>query len=582
MNQALVLANEGLNSGRKQLKGDRADAYSLKGVVLTDLNQFKEAKACLDSVLMISNQLGDIRDVSEALMNMGFLEAKQGHYEAALSLYQRSIRLAEAASYSFMLAWSQWGIGDIYFKKGNFTAAVQYLDVSEKYCRRTNSNELLILNYNTRRDLLAAQNKFKESLRYSMMASQLKDSIHRTDLSRRFVNLEKVQEIEERDRDIRMLQKDKQLAQDKIQLQEAKLQQQFMFLIAGFVSITLLGALALLYYRFYTRIKILNVTVTEKNKRIQAQADKLKEVNVELQDLYHEVSEQNEKIKAQANKLTESNKNISDLNRSLELIVAEKTLELRTTNEELVKHNNELLQFSYTVSHNLRGPVARLLGLSDLARVEESLEQARKWVDLMSKTASDLDTIIKDLNKVLDLRNEPDQYLEMVDLANEWQQSISLLQDSLTGHEEIVANFNALPQIITVRAMLQSTLYNLLSNAIKFRSPERNLRVVATSRAVDGKAVIEVMDNGLGFDTRLHKEKIFKLYKRFHSHVEGRGIGLYLIKAQIEVLHGSIEVESELNHGSLFRVILPLVVQESSTVKVPLPVASVTFQSPKI
>ena len=582
MNQALVLANEGLNSGRKQLKGDRADAYSLKGVVLTDLNQFKEAKSCLDSVLMISNQLGDIRDVSEALMNMGFLEAKQGHYEAALSLYQRSIRLAEAASYSFMLAWSQWGIGDIYFKKGNFTAAVQYLDVSEKYCRRTNSNELLILNYNTRRDLLAAQNKFKESLRYSMMASQLKDSIHRTDLSRRFVNLEKVQEIEERDRDIRMLQKDKQLAQDKIQLQEAKLQQQFMFLIAGFVSITLLGALALLYYRFYTRIKILNVTVTEKNKRIQAQADKLKEVNVELQDLYHEVSEQNEKIKAQANKLTESNKNISDLNRSLELIVAEKTLELRTTNEELVKHNNELLQFSYTVSHNLRGPVARLLGLSDLARVEESLEQARKWVDLMSKTASDLDTIIKDLNKVLDLRNEPDQYLEMVDLANEWQQSISLLQDSLTGHEEIVANFNALPQIITVRAMLQSTLYNLLSNAIKFRSPERNLRVVATSRAVDGKAVIEVMDNGLGFDTRLHKEKIFKLYKRFHSHVEGRGIGLYLIKAQIEVLHGSIEVESELNHGSLFRVILPLVVQESSTVKVPLPVASVTFQSPKI
>jgi signal transduction histidine kinase len=151
-----------------------------------------------------------------------------------------------------------------------------------------------------------------------------------------------------------------------------------------------------------------------------------------------------------------------------------------------------------------------------------------------------------------------------------------------------VANFNALPQIITVRAMLQSTLYNLLSNAIKFRSPERNLRVVATSRAVDGKAVIEVMDNGLGFDTRLHKEKIFKLYKRFHSHVEGRGIGLYLIKAQIEVLHGSIEVESELDHGSLFRVTLPLVVQEPGAngprekERMALPIsARAPFQSPK-
>ena len=565
MNQALVLANEGLNSGRKQLRGDRAEALMLKGVILTELNLFNEAKSSLDSVLIINNQLGDVRGVSEALMNLGFLEARQGHYETALTFYKRSIRLAEATNFSFMIAWSQWGVGEIYFRTGNFLEATRYLDLSERYCRLTNSNELLIFNFNTRRDLLAAQNNFKESLKYSMMASELKDSIHRTDLARRFVNLEKVQEIEERDRDIRMLQKDKQLAQDKIHLQEAKLQQQFMFLIAGFVIITLLGALALLYYRFYTRIKVLNVTVTEKNKRIQAQADKLKDVNAELQDLYHEVSEQNEKIKAQAHKLTESNRSISDLNRSLELIVAEKTLELRTTNEELVKHNNELLQFSYTVSHNLRGPVARLLGLSDLARAEENLVHARKWIDLMSKTASDLDTIIKDLNKILDLRNEPDQYLEMVDLKTEWQQSISLLQDSLNGNEEICATFSALPQIISVRAMLQSTLYNLLSNAIKFRSPERNLRVVATSRAVDGKAVIEVMDNGLGFDTRLHKEKIFKLYKRFHSHVEGRGIGLYLIKAQIEALHGSIEVESELDHGSLFRVTLPLVVQESNT-----------------
>jgi len=586
-NQALILANEGLNSHKKQLRGDRLEALTLKGVILTERNEFKNAKSCLDSVLIINNQLGDIRGVSEALMNLGFLESKQGHYDTALPLYQRSIRLAEVTNYSYGLAWSQWGMGDIYFRKGNFVDAAKYLDLSEEYCRLTNANELLIFNYNTRRDLLAAQNKFKESLNYSMMASQLKDSIHRTDLARRFVNLEKVQEIEERDRDIRMLQKDKQLAQDKIQLQEAKLRQQFLFLIAGIVGITLLGVLALVYYRFYTRIKILNVTVTEKNKRIQAQADKLKEVNSELQNLYHEVSEQNEKIKAQSYKLTESNKSISDLNRSLELIVAEKTLELRTTNEELVKHNNELLQFSYTVSHNLRGPVARLLGLSDLARAEENLEQARKWVELMSKTAFDLDTIIKDLNKVLDLRNEPDQYLEMVDLATEWQQSISLLQDSLTGHEEIGANFDGLPQIITVRAMLQSTLYNLLSNAIKFRSPERNLKVVATSRVVDGKAVIEVMDNGLGFDTRLHKEKMFKLYKRFHSHVEGRGIGLYLIKAQIEVLHGSIEVESELDHGSLFRVTLPLVVQDSNSngahekVKTSPPLSGVTVPSPK-
>jgi signal transduction histidine kinase len=302
----------------------------------------------------------------------------------------------------------------------------------------------------------------------------------------------------------------------------------------------------------------LNVAVTDKNTRIEAQSSKLKEVNLELERLYQEVSMQKEKIQAQADALSENNKSISDINRSLEKIVAEKTLELRTTNEELIKHNGELLQFSYTVSHNLRGPVARLLGLSHLALAEKDWNEVRQWIDLINKTSSDLDLIIKDLSKILELRNMPHKYRETVELEAEWSQSWRLLQDSLNGKEEIITNFEALPELTTVRAMVQSIFYNLLSNAIKFRSPKRNLRVIATSKVKNGKVILEIADNGLGFDTKLHQDKLFKLYKRFHAHVEGRGLGLYLIKSQIEVLHGTIEVESQPDHGSVFRVILPL------------------------
>ena len=70
--------------------------------------------------------------------------------------------------------------------------------------------------------------------------------------------------------------------------------------------------------------------------------------------------------------------------------------------------------------------------------------------------------------------------------------------------------------------------------------------------------MLEVRDNGLGFNANLHKEKVFKLYRRFHSHVGGRGMGLYLIKTQAEVLHGSVETTSEPDRGAMFRVILPL------------------------
>ena len=558
--QALRLANEALETKpKKQLKVDYANALTLKGVSLTETNDFTSAATSLHEALEIYVRLDDSHGKSETLMNLGYLEAKQGHYEKAMSLYEESIALAKISDYSFGIAWSSWGLGDIYFKKGNFGKAAYFLDQSEQFAYKIDANEVLIRSFNTRRDLLAAQNRYKESLVYSIKANELNDSIHRTDLARRFLNLEKLQEIEQRDHDIMVLQQDKQLAEDKIRLQESKLQQQYILIIAGVAGIVLLGALAFLYYRFYKQIKTLNITITDKNNRIQSQADKLKEVNEELSQLYREVSEQNEEILAQSNKLSESHENISELNRNLERIVADKTVELRTTNDELVRYNHELLQYSYTVSHNLRGPVARILGLSGLAQSETDTEKVKEWVRLLSTTAADLDLIIKDLSKLLDLRNEPNQYREIVTFETEWNQSLSLLQDSLTGEEQMESDFNALPRMITVRAMIQSIFYNLLSNSIKFRSPKRALMVTATSRYDNGQAIIEFTDNGLGFDVERHSEKVFKLYTRFHTHVEGRGLGLYLIKVQLEILNGTVEVMSKLDEGSMFVITIPLV-----------------------
>ncbi len=563
LDQALRIANESLNSPpKKQLQSELANALTLKGVVLTELHQYNEAKPVLDSVFRIYKRVDHVRGMSETLMNLGSLETRLGHYQQALKLYAESLQLAERGNYTFGLAWSNWGTGDIYFRLGDFQKSAIYLDRSEKFARLVHANETLVRNYNTRRDLLAAQGRFKESLSYSIKASQLTDSIHHTDLARRFANLEKIQEIEQRDKNIRELQREKQLADEKLNFQDSKIRQQYVLLTLGVMCIILLCILVLIYYRFYARIKILNNAITEKNKSIHAQASRLQEVNGELNKLYTEVSEQNEEIQAQANELTESNKSISDLNRNLERLVEEKTLELRTTNDELAKHNNELLQFSYTVSHNLRGPVARLLGLSSMVNAEQDLQRAKQWITLIEKTASDLDLIIKDLSKILDLRNDVDQYREVVDLSQEWKQSVSLLQDSFTGQEDVLADFSALPRIVTVRAMLQSIFYNLLSNAVKFRSPDRRLKIAATSKFIDGRAVIEVSDNGLGFDTNLHRDKLFKLYKRFHSHVAGRGLGLYMIRSQVEVLHGDVEVESALDQGTKFVVTLPQIMEE--------------------
>lgn len=550
--QALRFANETLKSRpEKLLKADLANALTLKGVVSTDLNRLSEARIALDTVLMLHKLAGNIQGLSEAYMNLGAVESRANNFPLALSLYRRSIAYADSADYLFGLAWSNWGIAEIFQRQKNFSEAAKHLDESERFARMIHANEVLILNYNTRRDILKATGKYDEALRFSMSASQLKDSLRRTDLARRFVNLQKIQEIEQRDRDITLLQQEKIIASEKLSLQESRLRLLYTAIIAGALII------ALLIFVFL-RIKKLNVTITEKNEDIQRQSAKLIEVNQELSRLYSEVSEQKDEIQAQARELSEINKHVIDANRGLEQLVTEKTAELRRTNEELIKHNNELLQFSYTVSHNLRGPVARLLGLASLMNAEKDLDNTKQIVDHVGKTAGELDLVIKDLSKILELRRQPKHFHDHVDLQAEWQKSISLLRDNLSGSEEITADFKALPELMTVRAMVQSLFYNLLSNSLKFRSPDRPLRVNATSSLDDGNAVLTYCDNGLGFDTELYKEKLFRLYTRFHSHVEGRGLGLYIVKSQLELVHGSITVESTPGEGATFKVLIPL------------------------
>ncbi|HTJ52100.1 MAG TPA: tetratricopeptide repeat protein, partial [Cyclobacteriaceae bacterium] len=154
--QALRLANEAINSKPKhQLKADLANALTLKGVSLSELNYFKEAKIPLDSALHISKRLKDSRGISEALLNLGALKTKQKEYSEAMTMYLESIEHAKASNYYYGLAWSTWGLGDIYFRNGDLKNATRYLDQSEQFAHQINANEILIMNFNTRRDLLA-------------------------------------------------------------------------------------------------------------------------------------------------------------------------------------------------------------------------------------------------------------------------------------------------------------------------------------------------------------------------------------------------------------------------------------------
>jgi signal transduction histidine kinase len=291
-----------------------------------------------------------------------------------------------------------------------------------------------------------------------------------------------------------------------------------------------------------------NREMVQKQHEIEAQHEELLQHQEEMMSSSERLAEAHALI-------TKQQAAMEKYNTRLEALVTRKSQELKRTNEELSKHNNELLQFSYTVSHNLRGPVARLLGLARLFKLSDQPEEKIHLQDLIFKSTEELDEILKDLSLIIDIRNDLYRVREKVFLEEEWTKARGFLAENIKTEFQFKLDFKA-PYIFGVRPMVQSIFYNLLSNAIKYQNPERQLCVsVQSYESTALKTVVEVKDNGLGFDLKNQGKDVFKLYKRFHSHIAGKGLGLYLVKTQVEALGGKITVTSEPDKGTTFKLV---------------------------
>lgn len=286
------------------------------------------------------------------------------------------------------------------------------------------------------------------------------------------------------------------------------------------------------------------------------------ERNTEIESQSAEILAQSDVLQSNQEQLLEANRLIDrqrellfSRNQSLESELIERNADLTETNSELIKHNNELRQFSYTVSHNLRGPVASLLGLINLINSEKLDENDQEVFSYIATSAEHLDQIIRDLSKIIDIRHDIFKIRQKIDLNSEVDDVIKVLRREFEEHQVLLLkNIESCSQVYSIKPMVNSILYNLLSNAIKYRSSERQLVIEITTREENGFYVLEVADNGLGIDLQHNRDSLFKLYKRFHFHTEGKGLGLYLIKLQCEALGGSVEIESEINRFAKFIV----------------------------
>ncbi len=300
--------------------------------------------------------------------------------------------------------------------------------------------------------------------------------------------------------------------------------------------------------------------IKKQNHELIHQREELASQNEELIQGQEETSAQRDLLTLQYKELEEARNTIEQKNKETSLHNQDLEIEVAKRTQELLAQNNQLEQFAFISAHNLRAPVARILGLGEILKLPtQSIEDEKFIISKLVHTTQELDRVVKDLNQILDIRKNSSSVVSVINLLEE----IELVKGNLKKEiddtrAEIQVDFKAIVEIRSVKPYIDSILMNLISNAIKYRHPNRKPLIKLRTEKIEGYFHLYVSDNGLGIDLTQHSEKLFKLYNRFHFHIEGKGLGLYMTKTQVIALGGSIETTSEIDQGITFKLTLPL------------------------
>ncbi|WP_243854660.1 PAS domain-containing sensor histidine kinase [Flavobacterium sp. 270] len=239
-------------------------------------------------------------------------------------------------------------------------------------------------------------------------------------------------------------------------------------------------------------------------------------------------------------------------------ITDEKKLETEKEHliRELTQNNKDLKQFSYITSHNLRAPLSNLIGLLNLIEdIPIENEELEEILAGFTKSTHLLNETINDLVKVIIIKDNPSMQKEEVSLKEVFENVFSQLSFQIELHKPIIKlKFERVPLLNTNKAYIESILLNLLTNSIKYKSENRKLKISIIAEQIDHKAILTFKDNGIGIDLERNRDKVFGLYQRFHNYPDSKGLGLYLVKSQVETMGGTISIDSEVNKGTTFTI----------------------------
>lgn len=585
LDDALLYHHKALKIRQFMQKDTFGTGHSLRciGEVFLAKNELDSASAYCQKALAILANKKDAFLHSEIYSLQAAILQAQGKYEKALEAYSVSLDSAKLFSFQQQLRKVYKGIAECYAELAQPVEARNYL---QKYIILTDS----LSSTNSLEKVIRIKSDYEMAVKEKQILALEKDKLVNEEklffrnvlllVSAFFllllgISLYWVYKYNRRYHHVNLLLKEKN---DALLAQNEEIESQRDSLLKANENIKIqneqikeqrndLKKLAENIGNYKDKMKAQRDALQKAYEKINLHKQQIKSQRNDLKRLIETITSYKDRLKKQQEKLITLNEEIKSLNEYLESKVQERTEELRKIIESLSKQNQDLEQFSYIISHNLRAPVARILGLVNIFDKENKNNEFNVQIlNHLVKATRDLDTIIWDLTEVISIRNSFNLLKEQINIEELTQEVCNYLDAEIkNSHAQIHSNFEA-KSIFSVKSYLQSILHNLLSNAIKFRSTRREPQIYIKTEYVDSFICLSIRDNGLGMDlTNTNQYKIFGLYQRMHEHVEGKGMGLFLVKTQIEALNGKIEVESKLNEGSVFKVYFPVKEEESQS-----------------
>lgn len=232
--------------------------------------------------------------------------------------------------------------------------------------------------------------------------------------------------------------------------------------------------------------------------------------------------------------------------------------ELRKTINIITDQNERLRSFTYIVSHNIRSYAANIEGLIELINNNLVSDDEKKDIfKHLQKASENLMETITSLNAVITIEKSAHDTLESININNILEKVLSVVKKDIVQNNVLIINEISKSAEVTCNpAFLESILLNLTTNAIRYRNQDVRSFIKYSYYLSESYKIIEVRDNGLGIDLEKYGKKLFNMFETFHGNPDAKGLGLYITKAQVESMGGKIEVESTVNEGTTFRIIL--------------------------